>query len=158
MTFEIRDADENDINDIADLWYAGWHDAHASIVPAELVDCRTYASFVERSARHLQRTRLALSGRVISGLCMTRDDELFQLYVAKDARGTGLAQMLIADAENNIRNDDHSRAWLACAVGNQRAARFYEGRGWTMSGKEVEELETLDGSFPLEVWRFEKEL
>ena len=158
MTFEIRDAISNDTDDIADLWHAGWHDAHAAIVPAELVRLRTHASFVERSARHIGRTRLAVSNGRVSGLCMIRSDELFQLYVAGHARGTGMAQVLIAEAEERIRGNGHSRAWLACAVGNERAARFYQRCGWTLRGPEVEELELLEGSFALEVWRFEKVL
>ena len=158
MPFRIRDANGNDTNAIADLWHAGWQDAHAQIVPPELVRRRTHASFVERSARHLQRTRLALNERVVCGLCMIRGNELFQLYVAGDTRGTGLAQMLLADAEDRMRENGHSHAWLACAVGNERAARFYQRCGWTLGGTVVEDLEMLEGSFPLEVWRFERDL
>jgi hypothetical protein len=49
-------------------------------------------------------------------------------------------------------------AWLACAIGNERAARFYEKRGWRRAGNMINELETADGIFPLEVWRYEKRL
>ena len=48
--------------------------------------------------------------------------------------------------------------WLACAIGNDRAARFYEKNGWRRTGTIVNDAETLQGPFPLEVWRYEKAL
>ena len=50
------------------------------------------------------------------------------------------------------------RAWLACAIGNDRAARFYEKCGWTRMGTMINEAETSRGPFSLEVWRYEKQL
>ncbi len=49
-------------------------------------------------------------------------------------------------------------AWLACAIGNDRAARFYEKSGWRRAGTVVYQAEAPDGSLPLEVWRYEKHL
>jgi len=49
-------------------------------------------------------------------------------------------------------------AWLACAIGNERAARFYEKCGWRRVGKMINPLDTPDGVLPLEVWRYEKRL
>ena len=49
-------------------------------------------------------------------------------------------------------------AWLACASGNERAARFYEQRGGHRAGTMVNRLDTSDGEFPLDVWRYEKSL
>ena len=49
-------------------------------------------------------------------------------------------------------------AWLGCAIGNSRAARFYEKSGWHLARSVVEQLETPGGPFPLELWRYEKRL
>jgi RimJ/RimL family protein N-acetyltransferase len=49
-------------------------------------------------------------------------------------------------------------AWLACAIGNDRAARFYEKHGWHHAGIMVNRLETIRGEYLLEVWRYEKSL
>ena len=49
-------------------------------------------------------------------------------------------------------------AWLSCAIGNERAARFYEKRGWRRVGTVVEGLTLATGPFELEVWRYEKSL
>ena len=52
--------------------------------------------------------------------------------------------------------EGYDTAWLACAIGNDRAARFYEKSGWHIARTFVSELPVPDGIFPLEVWRYEK--
>lgn len=37
-----RDAEEADIDPLAKLWYEGWLDAHAGIVPAEALSAGLY--------------------------------------------------------------------------------------------------------------------
>jgi ribosomal protein S18 acetylase RimI-like enzyme len=89
---------------------------------------------------------------------MVRDDELYQLFVSADAHGSGVAAALMADAEARLAESGVATAWLACAIGNDRAARFYEKCGWHRAGIMVNHAETSGGTFPLEVWRYEKAL
>ena len=69
-----------------------------------------------------------------------------------------MAAVLIADAEAHLREAGVDTAWLACAVGNERAARFYEKCGWLRTGTVTEDVVVPGGTFPLEVWRYEKSL
>lgn len=69
-----------------------------------------------------------------------------------------MAGALLADAEQRLGALGAVTAWLACAIGNARAARFYEKHGWRRVGNMVSQLPTPDGHFPLEVWRYEKSL
>jgi ribosomal protein S18 acetylase RimI-like enzyme len=78
--------------------------------------------------------------------------------VSARARGSGVAAALVADAEARLGASGVGTAWLACAIGNERAARFYEKCGWHRAGTVVEYLEIPNGTFPLEVWRYEKSL
>jgi len=89
---------------------------------------------------------------------MLKDDELHQLFVAAAARGTGAAAILIGDAEGQLSDKGVATAWLACAIGNERAARFYEKSGWRRAGNFVSRLELPDGTLLMEVWRYEKDL
>lgn len=66
--------------------------------------------------------------------------------------------MLIADAEARLAERGVETAWLACAIGNDRAAKFYEKRGWRRAGTMINQAETSAGIFPLETWRYEKSL
>ena len=87
-----------------------------------------------------------------------KDDELYQFYVAAPARGTGVAAALMHDAEQRLVERGVSTAWLACAIGNARAARFYEKCGWRLAATVTSPLDTPAGIFPLDVWRYEKRL
>jgi ribosomal protein S18 acetylase RimI-like enzyme len=89
---------------------------------------------------------------------MVRGDRLYQLFVASRARGTGVASALLSDAELRLAQGGVELTWLTCAVGNERAARFYEKSGWNRMGTVVEHTETSDGPFALAIWRYEKRL
>jgi ribosomal protein S18 acetylase RimI-like enzyme len=155
---DVRNAEKSEINALAQLWYGGWQDAHAAILPAELRRVRTLESFNERLEGLLPDTRVV--GRIGEplGFCIIKGDELYQLYVSSEARGSGVAAALITDAESRFAEKGVQVAWLACAIGNERAARFYEKSGWHRVGNMTNQLETPEGIFPLEVWRYEKSL
>lgn len=154
----VGPAEEAEIEHLAKLWYDGWQDAHARILPAQLARYRTLESFKRRLQLALPDVRVAgLSGLPL-GFCIIKNDEIYQLYVSADARGSGIAAALLADAEARLTANGIETAWLACAIGNERAAKFYEKNGWRRVGEMTNQLETPDGLFPLEVWRYEKSL
>jgi GNAT superfamily N-acetyltransferase len=154
----IRPAEESEIEQLAKLWYDGWQDAHARIVPAQLARHRTLESFTHRLRAALPNTRVAGSSGQPLGFSIIKDDELYQFYVSAQARGSGVAAILIADAEARLAANGVGTAWLGCAIGNQRAAKFYENNGWRRIGNMISQLATPAGLFPLEVWRYEKKL
>lgn len=43
--FEIRPAETADHDEIVQLWHQGWHDAHANLVPSEILAFRTKDHF-----------------------------------------------------------------------------------------------------------------
>lgn len=153
---KVRPVDPGEIDHLAQLWHDGWQDAHARLAPPGLARARTLKSFRERLAAALDDTRVAGPAGAPLGLCMLKDDELYQLYVARAARGSGVAAALIADGEARLAARGVATAWLACAVGNDRAARFYEKCGWARARTTVNRLETQDGIFEIEIWRYEK--
>ena len=155
---DVRPAQPSDIDNLARVWYDGWQDAHARILPAELARVRTLESFRERLAEALPSVRVVGPLGAPAGFCMLKGDELYQLYVAAQGRGSGIAAALVADAEERLADSGVATAWLACAIGNERAARFYEKCGWHRAGVVISELEIPSGTLPLEVWRYEKSL
>jgi ribosomal protein S18 acetylase RimI-like enzyme len=154
----VRAAEETELDALAKLWYEAWQDAHARIVPEELTRARTLESFRQRIRADLPNVRVVGPPGAPVGFCSVKGDELYQLFVSASARGSGVAVALIDDAESRLSKNGVDTAWLACAIGNDRAARFYEKRGWQLTGTVVNRLDTTAGTFPLEVWRYEKAL
>lgn len=154
----LRNALLTDADRLAKIWHDGWQDAHASLLPDELKRLRTPESFRERLLQRLASTRVAELDGEVAGFCTIKDDELYQLFVSAPARGTGIAAALAADAEMRLKEAGVATAWLGCAIGNDRAARFYEKCGWACAGSSVIAVETSGGPFDLEVWRYEKRL
>jgi ribosomal protein S18 acetylase RimI-like enzyme len=155
---QVRSADAAEIDHLARLWHDRWHETHASLVPAELTRLRTLESFRERLQAVLPDIRVAGPLGAPVGFCALKGGELYQLFVSPAATGSGVAAALIADAEARLAARGIATAWLACAVGNDRAARFYEKSGWRLAGTVVNPAATSSGPFPLKVWRYEKRL
>ena len=131
---ELRPARPADAPVVAEIWHLGWHDGHVGNVPAELHSVRSEDSFRTRAVQRLNDTTVAVVGGAVAGFVMVVDDEVEQVYVAAGHRGTGVADVLMAEAERQVHRAGHSSAWLAVVDGNQRARRFYERRGWSDGG------------------------
>jgi ribosomal protein S18 acetylase RimI-like enzyme len=122
---KVRLAQQTEIGALARLWYDGWQDAHAAIVPEALVRARTRESFTDRLKAALADVRVIGPVGAPLGFSMLKGDQLYQLYVSTGARGGGVAVDLVDDAEARLAENGIETAWLACAIGNERAARFY---------------------------------
>jgi len=154
----IRPAQESDLEQLAHIWLNGWRDAHLAIVPAALARLRTLENFRDRLNAALPAVRVAVLDGAPAGFVMLKPGEVYQFYVAAEARGSGLAATLMADAEAQLFEQGNSVAWLSCAIRNDRAARFYEKCGWRRVGTMIDHAETSEGPFALETWRYEKTL
>jgi GNAT superfamily N-acetyltransferase len=130
----LRAARAEDARDIAEIWHRGWQDGHLGFVPQELVDARTAASFRTRASERISDTTVATVEGAVVGFVMVVDDEVEQVYVAGSHRGTGVARVLIGEAERQVRANGRGKAWLAVVAGNARARAFYERAGWVDEG------------------------
>lgn len=154
----VRNAEHGDLDQLARVWHDAWHESHAAIMPVELTALRTPENFRHRLEEALPQIRVVGPPGEPMGFSIVRDDELYQLFVSAQARGSGVAAALLADAEARLAASGVDTAWLACAIGNQRAERFYEKSGWRRVGTMVNQAETSNGPFPLKTWRYEKSL
>ncbi len=154
----VRDADPSDFHALVRLWHAGWTDAHAEIVPTTLARLRTLDDFSTRMRAMYGSVRVIGPVGAPIGFHAIKADELDQFYITARARGTGAAELLLRDAETRLAAAGTRIAWLACAIGNERAARFYEKHGWRRSGIVTHHPDTPEGPFALQVWRYEKRL
>lgn len=133
-TTSLRPAVPIDARQIADIWHQGWRDGHLGFVPDELRSVRTEESFHRRAAQRVGDTTVATVRGEVAGFVMVVDDEVEQVYVARQHRGTDVADTLLDEAEREISDAGYSSAWLAVVAGNTRGRRFYERRGWSDAG------------------------
>jgi GNAT superfamily N-acetyltransferase len=154
----VREADHGEIDHLAQLWFDSWHPSHARLAPPHLVRLRTLENFRDRLQAMLAEIRVVGPPGAPVGFCALKGDELYQLFVAQEAHGSGAAARLIADAESRLAARGVETTWLACAIGNDRAARFYEKCGWHRTGTVTAMADTAVGPFPVQHWRYEKRL
>jgi GNAT superfamily N-acetyltransferase len=156
MTAMVRPAGAEDADAVAAIWYAGWRDGHLGHVPDELVAFRTEESFWTRAAQRVADTTVALVGDEVAGFVMVVGDEVEQVYVSRDHRGSGVAGTLLTEAEQRVKANGHREAWLAVATGNARARRFYERSGWTDGGAFDYPAAVDGGTIPVPCHRYLK--
>jgi ribosomal protein S18 acetylase RimI-like enzyme len=152
----LRPARAEDATEIAEIWHLGWQDGHLGLVPQELVDIRTEASFLTRAAERIADTTVATVDGAVAGFVMVVDDEVEQVYVSAARRGTGVARLLIEEAERQVGANGHRKAWLAVVAGNARARAFYERAGWVDEGPFDYAAAVGDGTIAVPCRRYTK--
>ncbi|WP_433161873.1 GNAT family N-acetyltransferase [Kribbella sp. CA-247076] len=125
-------------------------------MPDELVAIRTKESFWTRAAERVGDTTVAVVGDEVAGFVMVVGDEVEQVYVSRDHRGSGIAGVLLGEAERQVKANGFAEAWLAVATGNARARRFYERSGWTDAGAFDYPATTESGPIPVPCHRYTK--
>lgn len=133
----LRPATTDDVDAIADLFHRGWHDAHPGHVPDGLTERRTPEAFYDRVSQRVAETDETTVAEIdgeVAGFIMVAGDEAEQVYVDRGYRGSGVAALLLAEAERQIAASGHDVAWLAVVRGNERARAFYARQGWTDEG------------------------
>jgi GNAT superfamily N-acetyltransferase len=158
MSVTLRPADAADVDAVASIWYAGWGDGHLGNVPDELVAIRTKESFWDRVPARIADTTVAVVGGEVAGFVMVVADEVEQVYVSGNHRGSGVAGVLLAEAERQVKAAGYDEAWLAVATGNARARRFYERSGWADSGAFDYPATTENGPIPVPCHRYTKKV
>ena len=73
---------------------------------------------------------LAVSGEEISGVTMTREEWVSDLWVRRESRRIGIGGKLLAHAEAEICNRGHGTLRLRVVKTNTRAVEFYQNHGW----------------------------
>jgi ribosomal protein S18 acetylase RimI-like enzyme len=154
MRERLRAAQTGDLEAVAAIWSVGWHDGHDGHTPEELTRARTEASFRARAADRLGDTTLAEVDGAVAGFVVVRADEVEQIYVATEHRGTGPAVRLLRAAADIVAEGGHRQAWLAVASGNARARRFYERAGWIDEGAFDYAAEGPDGPIAVDCHRY----
>jgi len=127
---EIRPAQPEDRAAIVEILHHGWHDGHAHLVTPDILKYRTPECIDEIYGATTDTFYVAEDDARMLGFVATKCAELTKLFIARDARGSGVAEKLLAFGEQKIAGDGFAVAELLCLVGNERAEKFYARTGW----------------------------
>ena len=127
---EIRPAEPRDRAAIVEILHHGWHDGHAHLVPPEVLPLRTPECIDDIFGASTDTFYVAEEEARILGFVAINGDELTKLFIARDARGSGIAEKLMHFAERKIAENGFPVARLLCQVGNVPAEKFYARNGW----------------------------
>lgn len=148
----IRPAEPSDAHAIALVQVAGWHASYRGLMPDAVLDAFTIpvrdAKWQQNLAEEIEGLRITVlvrDGRLIafasSGPSRKEPGvgELWALYVAPDAWGTGAGRALLDDALQHLATSGFATAILRVLAGNARAIRFYERAGFRRDGEPFED-------------------
>jgi ribosomal protein S18 acetylase RimI-like enzyme len=133
----LRPATTEDVDAVAAVFHQGWHDVHPGRVPVGLTERRTPEAFHQRVSQRIAQTDETTVAEVdgtVAGFIMVSGAEAEQVYVDRALRGSGVAALLLTEAERQIAAEGHDVAWLVVVRGNDRAQAFYAKQGWLDEG------------------------
>lgn len=154
----VRPAEAGDAEAILDIWLEGWWDGHGDVAPEALRRCRGRDGLRARLPEAMAAMSVAELDGVAAGFVSIKGMELSNLYVRRGLRGGGVAAVLLACGEAMLARSGVAEAFLWCAVGNDRAYRFYLREGWSDAGVVQCDVATPDGPARLASHRFVKRL
>jgi len=141
----VRQAQPGDADAIAEVHVAAWHAAYRGLMPDARIDAFTLEGRRQRWRQNLAQgpartTVFEQGGRVIAFASVgpSRDEpdsgEIWALYAAPAAWGTGAARALLDQALTYLRQSGFPRTMLWVLEGNLRAIRFYQSAGFHLDG------------------------
>ena len=120
----IRPANADDVEALAEVAAASYRAAFLALLGEDGLAQRRVPFFLDRFGAEWPSVRLAeLEGGVL-GFHQVRNGRLDMLFLAPEARGRGVGERLLADAERR------GAVELECFRDNGPARRFYERFGW----------------------------
>ena len=77
---QIKPAHPDDAARLVEIWYRGWHQAHADVVPPALTALRSFEEFTMRMRVHLKHTQVVWVEGQIAGFFMVDHDCICNWY------------------------------------------------------------------------------
>lgn len=161
---QVRPPEPSDADEVCTAWARGWRAGHGSVVSAETLSAvptdpgqDQVDDWRERLEKWRDRTLVADTDEGVVGYIQVRIEEakpfvgeneagLKELYVHPDAWGDGVGTALLTAAIDRLPEAIET-VRLEMLAGNDRAAAFYESRGFERTGERTVEVagETYPG-------------
>ncbi|MBL8548457.1 MAG: GNAT family N-acetyltransferase [Hyphomonadaceae bacterium] len=165
MSVTYRDAVAGDAQALADFWRETFTATFGALYPVAdlkrfIAESYVRAAVAGELADGENSHRLAVEGETIVGASklgafklpheadVAHPLELHRLYVVAAAKGTGVADALMAWTKTRARAQGAEALYLGVYQGNERAQRFYARHGFSIVGEYLFEVgETRDPEY-----------
>ena len=148
----IRQADEDDLEAIAEVFLAAWRTSYREVLPSQLVDGmdatrarRLWRPSVAPDAERTVRVALDANGSIVGVVAWGRDPDdptaghVYSLYVHPVAQGHRIGARLLDEAVTSLATAGLQQATLWVFEANASARAFYARCGWQPThGRRVE--------------------
>jgi GNAT superfamily N-acetyltransferase len=159
------EATERDVAAFATFFWEAWQEAgpdapgFAGATEEVIRELTTREAILERIGGPDRRMFLARQGGRVVGFSATKriDDvtvELAGVVVLQSIVGRGIGTPLVERAVQVARHEGYLRMVVRTETTNDRALRFYQTRGFTLTGSMTELVEDE----PVEVWELARDL
>ncbi len=160
LVIDVRRAQPSDAESLADAYAASWREAYGGIIPAvhlQRMIVRRGPRWWQDAARRRRNILVLDAGAKVSGyasfgpmrmISRTRGamdrsgdaGEIQELYLVPEYQGIGLGGRLFTAACAALRRQSYKRVIVRSLAENERALRFYEGRGGRQAGQSEETI------------------
>ena len=132
----IRDMGPEDADRKGYVHYASWQETYPGLVDSGYLARLTLEKCRSIAHRWPENTIIAeLDGRIVGFSCYGKNEnEIFALYLLKEAQGLGIGRKLMDAAIEKL--DSAGPVFLWVLKGNSRAIGFYEHYGFQPEGTE----------------------
>ncbi|WP_230531320.1 GNAT family N-acetyltransferase [Microvirga roseola] len=127
MSYHIRTARRDELEEIGRLYHAVWLETQAPLQPRSVAEYRNEAFFIARVRRLPSSPLVAVSQNAILGFSAWSGNYLGQLYVLPEGRSLGLGRSLLQESENAMRASGSDCASLHCWSATTGAAPSMSG-------------------------------
>lgn len=132
----FRRATRDDLESVAALVHAIWHETYGRTLPRLVVNARTPGHIAEEVGLRIDQGWLALLGTRLVGYCATSANCVEDLWVTKRYRRRGIGSRLLERALADLRERGYRGAQAGCENFNAPARQFFERHGWRAIGAE----------------------
>ncbi len=151
MDFIIRNVEEKDLKEIAELCINDWKKAYRGFIDDDYLDSLDANEKYERYKKNYKEGHfiVAANEKKVLGFCRYSDDyidgpyedradcELCALYVNFDDRNLGVGRAIVDFVKNYFRSIGKSKMIIWCFEDNKNGRGFYEKMGGQAIGFKV---------------------
>ena len=143
IKLEIRDMRPEDTSGKGDVHYTSWQETYSGLVDGDYLAQMSPEKCRDIARKWPENTLVAaLDGKIVGFACYGKNDaggnEIYALYVLKQAQGLGIGRKLMNAAIKKLGNEAPVSLWVL--AGNDHAIGFYEHYGFRLDGARQEIL------------------